>query len=99
MAKKVKIDVDELNIAIKEFNKIDSINLDSSIGRAINVSDNWDGDAAKEFISKMHLADLDRVAIDRTAKELASYCRKMKTEGEWMDNWLYKFVDWITFWD
>lgn len=99
MAKKVKIDVDELNIAIKEFDAIDSMNLDRSIGETVKVSDNWKGEAAKEFLSKVHLADIDRVIIDRTVRELALYCRKMKFEGEWMDTWLYKIIDWITFWD
>ena len=99
MAKKVKIDVDELNIAIKKFIQIDEMGIGNKVGRNGDISDNWDGAAAKAFISKMYDADYDRMVINDAVKELLSYCRKMKTEGEWMDNWLYKFVDWITFWD
>lgn len=99
MAKKVKIDMEELRTAIQEFDVIDQINMGNIVGYPVNVGENWRGDAAEAFLHKMHVADLDRVAIDRTTKELSSYCEKMIIEAKQRDSWLAKFVDWITFWD
>lgn len=102
MAKKVKIDVDELTIAIKEFNNIAELakNRESVIGFGhVSVSEHWEGEAAKEFLNKLGMASVDEHQINELAKALANYCEKMKAEGEWMDSWLYKFWDYITFWD
>ncbi len=100
MAKKVKIDIEEMERAMKEFqacNLIDTIHGDEFL--RLNISDNWDGDAARQFLSRMHDAYVDKKELVELSKALKDYCALVKIEAWYMDSWLRKFIDYITFWD